>query len=339
MNDAAIQKKSFGRGFWLMLTIIGVLVFGGTGLWFYAADKLEQAIEQVQQKLLAKGKIIACDNQQIRGYPFRIGIFCDAINIEDKNTRQKLTSGAIRTAAQIYDPGKLIVEFDGPAQFSDARHGVFNINWQRLRTSLRVKPDSIERTSISTNALMIDHENSPSPLLTAETLEFHARKLGENNLDVAIGSRNLSLTTNPLSTNALSKPFNLVVEFTANDLFEEIRYNRNLLAYIQKNGGSGKINAFKLETTKGGILEINGPLSVDIRGRLSGKLDISFTKLDHLFEFFRSFYPSSSDEMEKIAIAVKILSAGTATSKLQVQIKNGEIRLGLISLGRIPPLF
>lgn len=343
MNEPAIQKKSFGqkfgRGFWLMLTIIGVLVFGGTALWYYAAEKLEETALQVQQKLRAKGQIIACDNQQVRGYPFRIGIFCDAIDIEDKNTRQKLTSGALRTVAQVYDPGKLIVEFDGPAQFSDPRQGIFKINWQFLRASMRATLHGIERTSAVGHALTIDHEKSTSPLLTAETLEFHARKLGENNLDIAIGSRNLSVTTSLVSNDALSKPVDLVVELTAKDLFDEVQNNRDLISYFRKNGGSGNLNAFKLQTTDGGILEIKGPLSVNIKGQLSGKLDISVTKLNHLFEFFRGFFPTSKADMEQIELAVKLFAAGNATAKLQIQIKNGKIHLGLISLGRIPPLF
>lgn len=339
MNAAAIQKKSFGRGFWLMLAIICVLVFGGTALWYYAAEKLEEVVEEVQQKLHAKGQIIACNNQQIRGYPFRLGIFCDAIDIEDKNTQQKLTSGAVRTAAQIYDPGKLIIEFDGPAQFSDARQGIFKVNWQFLRASMRATLDGIERTSIVGHALTIDHEKNTFPLLTAETLELHARKLGENNLDVAIGSRNVSLAAGPISTETQSKPFDLSMEFTASDLFEEIRNNQNLFSHFRKKGGSGNLRAFKLKTKKGGILEINGPLSVDVRGRLSGKLDISITKLGHLFEFFRSFLPKADADMEQIELAVKLFTAGTTTTKLQIQIKNGKAQMGLISLGRIPPLF
>ena len=343
MNTAAIQKKSFGqkfgRGFWLMLTIIGVLVFGGTALWYYAAEKLEETVFQVQQKLRAKGQFIACDNQQIRGYPFRIGIFCDAIDIEDKSTQQKLTSGALRTVAQIYDPGKLIVEFDGPAQFSDPRQGIFKINWQLLRASMRATLSGIERTSTVGHALTIGREDATSPLLIAETLELHARKLGENNLDIAIGSRNLSVTNNLASNGTLSKPIDLVVELTANDLFDKVQNNKNLISYFKKNGGSGNLNAFKLQTADGGILEIKGPLSVDIKGQLSGKLDISVTKLNHLFEFFRGFFPTSNDDMEQIELAVKIFSAGSAATKLQIQIKNGKVRLGLISLGRIPPLF
>ncbi|MBL4893082.1 MAG: DUF2125 domain-containing protein [Rhizobiaceae bacterium] len=339
MNDVAIQKKSFGCGFWLMLTIICVLVFGGTGLWYYSAGKLEAEALEVQQILHANGQIIACDNLQVRGYPFRIGIFCDAIGIENKNTQQKLTSGALRTAAQIYDPGKFVVEFDGPAQFSDVMLGIFKINWQFLRASMRTKLGGIEHTSVAGHALTIGHEKSTSPLLMAETLEFHVRKLGKNNLDVAIGSRNLSLTTNLISTDTLSKPFNLVVELTANDLFEEVHTNQIRTSYFQKNGGSGSLNAFKLKTINGGILEIKGPLSVDTRGRLSGILDISVTKLGQLFEFFRVFFPNSNADLEQIELAVKLFSAGNATTKLQIQIEDGKVRVGLISLGRIPPLF
>ncbi|MFK5980772.1 MAG: DUF2125 domain-containing protein [Rhizobiaceae bacterium] len=338
MNIAAIPRKSFGRGFLLMLTIICILVFGGTALWYYAAGKLEETALKVQQSLQASGRLVACDNQQVRGYPFRIGIFCDAIDIEDKNTRQKLTSGALRTVAQIYDPGKLILEFDGPAQFSDAKQGIFNINWQFLRASMRATLSGIERTSIAAHAISIAHEKIASPLLIAETLELHARKLGDNNLDVAIGSRNLVVATSFGSSELLSKPFDLIVEFTANDLFKEAQSKQKLISHFQNNGGSGNLNAFKLETVNGGKLEIKGPLSIDIKGQLSGKLDVSVTKLNHLFEFFRKFIAIPNNNIEQIELAVKLLSAGNATTKLQIQINDGKVRLGLISLGRIPPL-
>lgn len=341
MNVTPVQKKSSRGKFWLLFFIICVLVFGGTGGWYYAAGKFEEAIGHAQQNLLQRGQITSCDNQQVRGYPFRIGLFCDGINFEDTTRMQSLASGAIRTAAQIYDPGKLVLEFDGPAHFSDAKRGNFKFEWESLRASMRASFDGIERTSIIGQNTIIHNKLRTNPLLDAETLEFHARKRRENDLEIALGGGNINLAVTPESESATSKPFNLLVEFTANEVFDLVQENQNLLAHIQDNGGSGHLSAFKLETPAGALLELKGPLSIDTNGQLSATLKISVTRLDLLINFIGKFLPDAKENMEQVELALSIFSNGTTSakpSKFTLQIEKGNVFLGIISLGRIPPV-
>lgn len=342
MNGVPKQKKNLKRGLWIIVAIIAFLVIGGSGGWYYAAGKFDEEVENLQQRMLARNQIVDCENHQIRGFPFRIGVFCDSITIENPKKRQKLNSGAVRMAAQIYDPGKFILEFDGPAQFSDPKLGQFQIDWQSLRSSVRANLGGIERTSVVSNATTISNGNSATPMLSAETLELHARKVAEDDLELAIGGRNLILAIVPASGETVSKPFQISIQMTGNNLYSAAQKNLNLIRHIQENGGSGQLTSFKLESPDGGILKLTGPVSVGIDGQLSAKLEVSIAGIKSLIQFFSTFTPTSQKTMDQIELAVDMFTTKAESEefrKFQIQINNGEVLLGLFPLGRIPPIF
>ena len=59
-----------------------------------------------------------CVNLTARGFPFRIGLFCDRVAFEQPSAAMTLSAGAFRSAGQIYDPMRLVAELDGPAKIT-----------------------------------------------------------------------------------------------------------------------------------------------------------------------------------------------------------------------------
>lgn len=70
---------------WLAMAVV---VFAAlyTGGWFYAAsrlkDRLTEALAASQQGMHSA----SCSGLSVRGFPFRIGIFCDSVGIDDRPT-------------------------------------------------------------------------------------------------------------------------------------------------------------------------------------------------------------------------------------------------------------
>ena len=103
MASRQATTRSYSRRFaWLAAAIV-VVVAAYTGAWFYAAGMIETRIGEAMQ---ASGgdAVPRCERPSARGYPFRIGVFCDAVAFEDARGEISVRAGAFRSAAQVYDP-------------------------------------------------------------------------------------------------------------------------------------------------------------------------------------------------------------------------------------------
>ncbi|MCB1441256.1 MAG: DUF2125 domain-containing protein, partial [Nitratireductor sp.] len=61
------------------LAIFVVVLFGGYSLgWFYFAGKLVEQVNVALAGAKQNGTNADCVNPTARGFPFRIGIFCDS---------------------------------------------------------------------------------------------------------------------------------------------------------------------------------------------------------------------------------------------------------------------
>ena len=61
-----------------------VLLFGGLSAgWYWASGKLDERAKMLAANLASQGKNLDCINQEVRGYPFRLGVFCDGVTFDD----------------------------------------------------------------------------------------------------------------------------------------------------------------------------------------------------------------------------------------------------------------
>src|SRR5690606_37227088 len=103
------------RIIWLAVFII-LAICGYYALWVYLAERLGFEVDRNIASLGNKGITISCDGRDIRGFPFRMGVFCDdvALTIPDENIAA--SAKELRSAAQIYAPRMLVMELDGPLE-------------------------------------------------------------------------------------------------------------------------------------------------------------------------------------------------------------------------------
>ena len=153
-----------------------------TGGWFYAASWLKDRLT-AQLSASAQGLHSAsCGNLDVRGFPFRIGVFCDSVAIDDRPSGLSATFGALRSAAQVYRPGHAVLELDGPAQVRMTPDLVFNVDWDLLRASVVAWTDGLDRASVAYDGLK-GKLNVPSRALSigiaATHGEKHIRRSGE----------------------------------------------------------------------------------------------------------------------------------------------------------------
>ena len=131
----------------LISGIIILIGIGWSSAWFYAANFIEKEFSRVQQKLQSQDQLLECDNQKSVGYPFRIGISCDRLNYENLRYGSQFSAKALRSAAQLYQPGKVVAEFTSPGSFNVRNQGQHDVQWASLFSSMKASLDGPERVS------------------------------------------------------------------------------------------------------------------------------------------------------------------------------------------------
>ena len=327
MPSSDRKKPNYSRRFfWLGVFI--VVLFGGYSLgWFWLAGRLEAEAKTTITALNRDGVEADCANPTARGYPFRIGLYCDSVAFSDAAQGISLSAGSLRSAGQIYDPMRLVAELDGPASIDSARAGVFSLDWENLRASARLSTPLPRRLSLEGVRLKAATAGG-APLLAAENFQAHMRP-NEENLDLAGSFSGLALDASLLDGRKVP-PLSGQSDITINDgvrlLGERVKDLR---------GQSGTIRELALSTGEETGVTLSGPFSIDDAGLIDARLNITIRDPRGLSAVLAEAVPEKRDQIEQAFSGLAML--GNAPS-LPLRIAKGKASLGFIPLGQIPPL-
>lgn len=129
------------------MLVIGLYTAG----WFYAADKLKQTVLNVISPSQARNVSGECGDIAFKGYPFRIGLFCSKVTVDDKQNGVSATFGELRSAAQVYNPGHIVWELDAPAEIRTAHGLTVSAVWQNMQSSIvtKLRVSTVPRLSLT----------------------------------------------------------------------------------------------------------------------------------------------------------------------------------------------
>jgi hypothetical protein len=186
MSDYALPLRR--RRLWpvfIMPALLVVLAIAWTGFWFFAASKVDENVDAWRAREAAAGRIYACADRSVAGFPFRLEVRCSGVSVAllsqtaAQPTSQPLSAklGEILVVAQIYDPKLLIAEFKSPAILSDRGAPAMVVNWSAARSSIVGLPGPPERADIVFDNIAVDRIASSvqAPLLRAKHIELHGR--------------------------------------------------------------------------------------------------------------------------------------------------------------------
>ena len=327
MATSDMTKPNYGRRFvWLGITV--VLLFGGYSLgWFWLAGRLEAEARTAIAGISREGVEADCANPTARGYPFRIGIYCDSVRFSDAAQGVSVEAGSFRSAGQIYDPMRLVAELDGPARIDSEKAGAFALDWDNLRASARLSTPLPQRLSLE-GARLRAETGAGAPLLAAERFEAHLRP-NEQNLDLAGSFGGLALDASLLEGRKVP-PLSGQSDITINDgvrlIGEKVKSLR---------GQSGTIRELALSTGEKTGVTLSGPFSVDDQGLIDARLNITIRDPKGLSAVLAEAVPEKRDQIEQAFSGLAML--GNAPS-LPLRIAKGKASLGFIPLGDIPPV-
>ncbi|WAJ29865.1 DUF2125 domain-containing protein [Antarcticirhabdus aurantiaca] len=309
-----------------------------TGAWFYAAREIDRRTGEAIAAAAANGATIDCAGRETFGYPFRIGLSCSAVGVDAPSAELRATGGALRTAAQIYDPGRIVAELDGPL-FLDTRDlPPLDLRWELAQASLRFGFGGLQRGSLSVRApdvALAQPAGDRLPVAVADRFELHLRG-ADGNLDFASTDRGLRFVLPALaSLPAMEASFDLSVTGAEGWLASGMPRGtaREVLG-----GREGVLRSARVDAGMAG-LELSGPWRVSPDGLLSGEFRLAIAEPQQVADIIAAILPDFAPIANQTASAVGFFGVReNGRSVLPLTVKDGAATLGVVPLGRIPPL-
>ena len=318
-----------------LLSVLILLSAAWSAGWVYVVGKVETVIADTKVKLADKGRDVNCANQQIDGYPFRISLNCDEVNYADGATGLVFEAGKLRSAAQVYQPNKAIVELSSPANLRLPNGEAFKTDWSSMRSSLKVGLSGAENLSVHGKEINLVPTNRTEHTMQIKDLQVHGRQIGEDNINLAVN------LIEAKSENQIWPSFNLDSTFLLEGIYKDVMSRTSLLRVAKSKGLKGTIERFQYTPNEGGVLSVKGPAELGRNGLLTGKFDVTVRDLPQLLNALSKSFPEEEKKFNDASRAIALLSQKTGKEEITIPItvRNGSMSIGIIPLGKLPPLF
>jgi hypothetical protein len=321
------KTPNYGRRI-LWLAAFVVILFGGYSAgWFYLADQLATRAKAMIADANRDGVTVECDNPIARGFPFRLGVFCDRVAYGNAAEAVGLTAGNLRTAGQIYDPMRFIAELDGPAMVATPRNGSLKIDWEKLRASVRWARPLPERISVEGGGVAATTATG-TPLATIGAFEAHMRPNGQD-LDLASSFEGLALDP------ALVEGRTLPAFSGESDMTIEGGVDLRGIRIEDLRGRSGTIRNASLSLGGNSGFTVSGTFSIGEDGLMDADLKVTVRDPNGLSAVLAEAFPEKRRDIRNVSSALTFMGNNPT---LPLLIERGEAKLAFFKLGDIPPI-
>lgn len=350
--DAPDQQPPAGpaapRRRWLIalpVLLLVLLAIGWTGVWFYASGRVGREVDAWVAAEATQGRIWTCTNREFGGFPFRFELICDAPTLAFAGAdagQWTATAQRAHAVAQVWDPGHIIAEFQGPATLAEASTGREAVaEWSLLQLSGVGSGGRPERVSVLAKDYQLSTEGTT--VLTAREAVLHVRHHpgeADSTLDIATAVKGAKGLFMP-GADSPEVDGEMQATVTGMPPFRPMSPQERL-ALWQQAGGQVKLLEARL-AADGGVVSASGTLGLDPQHRLDGTLDVAIAKAPALFGAL-SGAGMMPEFMVNLAPAMMAMGApttldGTPASSFRFGFRRGQVMLGMIPLGKIGPVY
>ncbi|KQV73309.1 DUF2125 domain-containing protein [Rhizobium sp. Root1220] len=332
---AASSQSRGGRKFWMLGGGIVLVIALYTGAWFYAASELKNTVLRAITPGNTAGVSGECADIDFRGYPFRIGLFCSKVDLDDTVNGVSASFGALRSAAQVYAPGHIVWELDSPAEIRTAHGLSVNAEWARLQSSLVTKLKGIDHSSTVIDGLKataISSQTGQTINFDAAHTEIHLRQNGVD-LDAAV-----SVT----DSNTVIKDWPQLFPKLSASADVTLAGKAGMIDGSDKRGlygAGGELRKVVADIGDGRVMTLTGPFSFDEEGYLSGKFKLEIDRLGPWRDSIKQTFPDVAKTVDTAAKLLKALAGGGDKVSVDLVVARGNVTVGgFIPLGSIPPI-
>ena len=319
------------RFLWLALAIVAAITLYTAG-WFYIAGRLEEQTAHAISRQAERGVETECAGARAHGYPFRIGLFCDATAWRRPGQGIAIEAGALRSAAQVYAPGHIVAEVDGPAEIDLPGVVPLSADWESLQASIRASKPLPLRASVQIRDARLSVRSAHAPVVaTAGDVQAHMRTV-QGSIDLAATLTGLDLPAGMTNGEALP-PLALSGDATIRDGALHLASGKRSLRGIE-----GTLRDLSLDIGGSAGARLTGPFSVDREGRLNGDFTVTLRNPAELAALAKRLYPGEEKTIDTALSALTALGGANGSPAIPVRVSDGVPTLGFVRLQPLPRL-
>jgi hypothetical protein len=316
------------------------------GAWFVAANQIETRLAHFLTEKKASGASAECDDMNVRGFPFRIGLFCNSVRLDDITRGASASFGALRSAAQVYRPGHAIIELDGPAEIRFSPGMTVSADWELMHASVQAALSGLDRTSLTYDklagtAMLPAFEDDAAPgdthkiIFNAGHGEAHFRQNGPD-LDAALSVDQFDLKLD--AGTSLLPPVNASADMTFAG--RGILMQRGGWKPDALRGSKGEMRNLTLDLGNDMVTTASGPFSVNDQGLISGEFSVTMKNIEgwrqNLVKVFTD--KDGTVMVNNIANMLTALADGKNEATVKLNVRDGIAFLAFFPIGELPQL-
>ncbi|MCP8938704.1 DUF2125 domain-containing protein [Alsobacter sp. SYSU M60028] len=331
---------------------VGVLFLGLSAFWFAASWWTGRQIDAWINREASLGRNWSCADRSIAGYPFRIEFSCDAPTFAGAMDGREVSGslGRVLAVAQVYNPGHVIVEADGPLLVTEKGGVEARLDWSLGRASVIGRPGAVERVAVELTQPKLNLSGAPRGDVEASAAlaDFHLRRTpGRPPEDRAydVASRIESGVVPPLdrlSGDAAPLDADVVATLTQADPLVGVGLATALERWRQ---AGGRVQVSTLTLRKGvKQAAATGNLGLDEGRRVQGRLELTLSGMDDLLKAY-GVGPRTAVLSGLIAgvlggkAEAQPAPGKTAGLTLPLRFENGRAFLGPVAVAALAPVY
>jgi hypothetical protein len=330
------------------VVILGVVVGAGiavwSAIWFAVARIAEDRIGVEIARLGARGLAIDCPGLGVSGYPFRLEVSCDRLEVRQGNALS-VRFGRSRAVTLLYNPTLAILDVDGPGEMTGPDGSTLTATWTSLQASIGTTNWRPDRISVAADKLDLTATppGRPATRFVTDHGELHGRlsPAAPGDLDLAALFRGATLTAG--QQRILPERSDYAVEATL--VRWPLRAGGPLPRLLRAwQADDGKLEVTSLRFGSGSIqLDGKGSFALEPDGRLTGTANLVGSGFEGLAA---GAVLGRKPPAELAVLASGFLLFGKPVKdrepkgrSLDFTIEQGRMKLGKTGLGELPPLF
>ncbi|MEM7291711.1 MAG: DUF2125 domain-containing protein, partial [Pseudomonadota bacterium] len=237
--------------------------------------------------------------------------------------------------AQAYQPGKVVMEIEGPAVLSLPAGQEIAAQWSSMRSSMTANLEGVDRFSVIGRDLFFKPRRILLEPARLGELQLHARRQTGETVQFAVRAKQV------VSDQAKWPEFSSSLLISLEEVYSQLKRRPDLISLTREKGLRGTLDSFEYMPQQGGRLTLSGPIELSKSGHITGQFELKILDAAKLLQAFETIMPQRREQLGQVRSAIRFLPGGTGDKELRLplNVKDGQLYLGVFQLGKLPPLF